>query len=143
MTNRYSASFFREGEDAGEEVVHAQDQRGVAAQMGRGDEQRPDRVSCGIARPTVRENLPASVRGIPDWAEVHRQLKRKGGTLFLLGQEYRASCPDGYQYSWFCGQYRAWRGKLDVVMRQDHRAGEKLFRGLCGSDRRGHRPGDG
>ena len=23
--------------------------------------------------------------------------------------------------------YREWRGKLDVVMRQDHRAGEKLF----------------
>ena len=72
-------------------------------------------------------DLPASARGIPDWAEVHCQLKRKGVTLFLLWQEYRASCPDGYQYSWFCERYRAWRGKLDVVMRQDHRAGEKLF----------------
>ena len=72
-------------------------------------------------------DLPASARGIPDWVEVHRQLKRKGVTLFLLWQEYRASCPDGYQYSWFCEHYRAWRGKLDVVMRQDHRAGEKLF----------------
>ncbi len=72
-------------------------------------------------------DLPASARGIPDWAEVHRQLKRKGVTLFLLWQEYRASCPDGYQYSWFCERYRAWQGKLDVVMRQDHRAGEKLF----------------
>ena len=33
----------------------------------------------------------------------------------------------GYQYSWFCEHYRAWQGKLDLVMRQDHRAGEKLF----------------
>ena len=31
------------------------------------------------------------------------------------------------QYSWFCRQYRAWAAKVDVVMRQEHRAGEKLF----------------
>ena len=31
------------------------------------------------------------------------------------------------QYSWFCKWYRAWAAKLDVVMRQEHRAGEKLF----------------
>jgi len=48
-------------------------------------------------------------------------------TLFLLWQEYREAHPDGYQYSWFCEHYRAWQGKLDVVMGQDHRAGEKLF----------------
>ena len=65
--------------------------------------------------------------GIPDWARAHQELKQKGVTLFLLWQEYRAAHPDGYQYSWFCERYRAWRGKLDVVMRQDHRAGEKLF----------------
>ena len=72
-------------------------------------------------------HLPAPVRGIPDWARAHQELKQKGVTLFLLWQEYRAAHPDGYQYSWFCERYRAWRGKLDVVMRQDHRAGEKLF----------------
>ena len=27
----------------------------------------------------------------------------------------------------FCEQYREWAGKLDLVMRQEHRAGEKLF----------------
>ena len=31
------------------------------------------------------------------------------------------------QYSRFCEQYREWAGKLDLVMRQEHRAGEKLF----------------
>ena len=35
--------------------------------------------------------------------------------------------PEGFQYSWFCQAYRAWAGKLDLVMRQSHRAGEKLF----------------
>ena len=72
-------------------------------------------------------SLPAPVRGVPDWSLVHQELKRKGVTLFLLWQEYRETHPEGYQYSWFCDHYRAWRGKLDVVMRQDHRAGEKLF----------------
>ncbi len=71
--------------------------------------------------------LPAPVRGLPDWSTINRELKRKGVTLFLLWQEYRAQHPQGYQYSWFCEHYRAWQGRLDVVMRQDHRAGEKLF----------------
>jgi transposase len=72
-------------------------------------------------------SLPAPVRGLPDWPTIHRESKRKGVTLFLLWQEYRETHPEGYQYSWFCECYRAWQGKLDVVMRQDHRAGEKLF----------------
>jgi len=71
--------------------------------------------------------LPAQVRGIPDWSVMHQECRRKGVTLFLLWQEYRETHPEGYQYSWFCEHYRAWQGKLDVVMRQDHRAGEKLF----------------
>jgi len=71
--------------------------------------------------------LPAQTRGVPDWSRVHQELKRKGVTLFLLWQEYRETHPEGYQYSWFCDHYRTWQGKLDIVMRQDHRAGEKLF----------------
>ena len=66
-------------------------------------------------------------RTLPDWQWVHRELKRKGVTQFLLWQEYREQHLQGYQYSWFCDMYRHWRGKLDLVMRQDHRAGEKLF----------------
>ena len=72
-------------------------------------------------------DLPAQSRGIPDWVQVNQELRHKGVTLFLLWQEYRAANPDGYQYSWFCEHFRDWRGKLDLVMRQDHRAGEKLF----------------
>ena len=47
--------------------------------------------------------------------------------MFLLWQEYRVRHPQGYQYSWFCHQYRLWQGQQDLVMRQDHRGGEKLF----------------
>jgi transposase len=35
--------------------------------------------------------------------------------------------PDGYAYSQFCELYRNWSTHLDVVMRQHHKAGEKLF----------------
>jgi len=64
----------------------------------------------------------------PDFQQVHKELKRrKGVTLGLLWEEYKERHPNGYQYSWFCQNYRTWAGRLDVVMRQDHRAGEKLF----------------
>jgi transposase len=71
--------------------------------------------------------LPDASRGLPDFSAVHRELKRKGVTLFLLWEEYKAAHPDGFQYSWFCQHYRAWAGKVDLVMRQHHRAGEALF----------------
>jgi len=70
---------------------------------------------------------PVARRPIPDWVTVHRELKRKGVTLVLLWQEYKAITPDGLQYSQFCAAYRQWAGKLDLVMRQSHRAGETLF----------------
>lgn len=63
----------------------------------------------------------------PDWAEVHRELKRKGVTLALLWQEYKEIHPGGYQYSFYCEQYRRWQGAVDVCMRQVHKAGEKMF----------------
>ena len=64
---------------------------------------------------------------LPDWAEVYREYRRKGVTLQLLWEEYKEVHPEGIQYSQFCDRYRTWVGKLDLVMRQNHRAGEKLF----------------
>lgn len=58
---------------------------------------------------------------------MHTELRRPGVTLALLWQEYRLSHPQGFQYSWFCEHYRLWAAKVDVAMRQEHRAGEKLF----------------
>ena len=63
----------------------------------------------------------------PVWALVHAEMRRKHVTLALLWQEYRREHPEGYGYSWFCQHYRAWQGHIDVVMRQSHKAGEKLF----------------
>ena len=45
----------------------------------------------------------------------------------MLWEEYRESQPEGYGYSRFCELYQRWSRNHDVVLRQDHRAGEKLF----------------
>ncbi len=66
-------------------------------------------------------------RPLPEWKEVQHELRRSGVTLQLLWVEYKEANPDGYQYSQFCERYRQWKGTLDVVLRQEHRAGEKAF----------------
>lgn len=72
-------------------------------------------------------------RAAPDFETIHKELRRKGVTVQLLWQEYKLEHPDdGYQYSQFCERYRRWRGDLDVVMRQQHRAGEKMFSDFSG-----------
>lgn len=63
----------------------------------------------------------------PDWEVVHQELKRKGVTRLLLWREYLAQNPEGYCYSSFTLKYREWKQGLNVTMRQDHKAGEKLF----------------
>jgi transposase len=73
------------------------------------------------------EPPPAANRPLPDWRAVHRELHRKGVTLQLLWMEYKEREPEGYQYTQFCRHYRTWQGRLDLVMRQEHRAGEKMF----------------
>lgn len=77
------------------------------------------------------EHLPSSVqRPAPDCVYIHEELRRHSKvnlTLTQLWLEYKEQHPDGYQYTQFCEHYRRWRSKLDYCMRQDHRAGEKLF----------------
>jgi transposase len=60
-------------------------------------------------------------------------LRRKGVTLQLVWEEYRAAHPNGYGRSWFCELYRAWEGRLSPTMRQAHVAGEKLFVDYAGT----------
>jgi transposase len=64
-----------------------------------------------------------------DFARVHVELRRKGVTLTLLWEEYRAS--NEGQRTWgftqFCEHYKRYTRTLRRSMRQVHRAGEKLF----------------
>lgn len=70
----------------------------------------------------------------PDWAQIHQDLQtHKDLTLQLVWQEHRENDPEGYGYSRFCDLYRSWLKKLDLVLRQEHRAGEKMFVDYAGS----------
>jgi transposase len=64
---------------------------------------------------------------VPDWAKVQSDLRHEHVTLRLLWEEYKATHADGFQYSWFCEGFREWRKSIDVVMRQEHKLGEKAF----------------
>jgi transposase len=70
---------------------------------------------------------------LPDFKRLHTELHRKGVTLELLWQEYRAVHSDGYGYSRFCDLYREFCSELEPVMRQTHRPGEKLFVDFAGA----------
>ena len=70
----------------------------------------------------------------PDWTHIHQDLQtHKDLTLQLVWQECRENNPDGYAYSRFCDLYRHWLKKLDLVLRQEHRAGEKMFVDYAGA----------
>ena len=83
-----------------------------------------------FGRPAPPPAIPA--RPVPDWETVHAELRRPGVTQALLWSEYRERHPDGFGYTWFTETYHAYAGKLDLVMRQDHQAGEKLFLDFAG-----------
>jgi transposase len=77
----------------------------------------------------TRPDYPASVpRPGLDFTEVHRQMQaNRFVTLQLLWEEYREKQSGGYRYSRFCELYQRWNRNRNVTLRQDHRAGEKLF----------------
>ena len=71
---------------------------------------------------------------MPDWAMVHRELRRPNMTLSLLWEEYRAGpgTENGFSHSWFCDLYREWVGRLRPTLRQVHAAGERVFVDFAG-----------
>lgn len=75
---------------------------------------------------------PTFEQARPDFELVCREMRRKGASLSVLWQEYKLENPDGLQYSQFCQLYREWRKNIDLVMRQEHRAGEKVFSDFAG-----------
>jgi transposase len=73
-------------------------------------------------------------RTLPDFAKVRQELEQhRELTIELLWEEYRQQQPDGYCYSRFCKLSRRWKKQQDVVLRQDHRPGEKLFLDWAGA----------
>lgn len=78
-----------------------------------------------ILRPKDDEQL--SRKPLPDFAYLREEMKKKGVTLTLLWEEYRAVHPDGYSRSQFFALFNEHGRTLDPVMRFTHKAGDKLF----------------
>jgi len=74
-----------------------------------------------------RREAPLSQRPRPDFGHIHAELARTGVTRLLLWQEYKAAQPEGWQYSVFCEQYCRWLASQELVLRQNHAPGDKLF----------------
>ncbi len=87
--------------------------------------------------------LDAERRNMPSFEYINTELKRKHMTLQRLWEEYRENSPEGYQYSQFCLRYRAWVKGLDIALRQDYKAGEKLFVDYAGTTIPIHDPATG
>lgn len=74
----------------------------------------------------------AKERPLPEWEAIQAESKKKGVTILQLWMEYKADHPEGYQYSQFCLRYRSWKQGVDPCLRQDYKAGERLFVDYCG-----------
>ena len=95
-----------------------------AVQKGLGWPLPEDLDEAGLEALLFRQAAACEQYEQPDFATIHQELKRKGVTLQLLWEEYRAAHPEGaYRYSQFCLHYRRFRDSLARSMRQVHRAG--------------------
>jgi transposase len=78
------------------------------------------------------EKRPREESYQPDWEKVLAELQRRGVKLRLLYEERHDAGVFSLSYSQFCRQFRAWAKLRELDMRQEHKAGEKLFVDFAG-----------
>lgn len=95
--------------------------------------------ACALDEASLEQRLlgrdvAADAPALADFARVHTELRRKGVTLSLLWQEYRAANEGrrSWAYTQFCEHYKRFAKSLKRSMRQHHRAGEKMFADFAG-----------
>lgn len=71
----------------------------------------------------------------PDWFIVERELRKKGVDRWMLWSEYQAASDRDVVMSYreFCRRLEKYKKRFGLVMRQEHRAGEKLFVDFMGN----------
>lgn len=75
-----------------------------------------------------------SDKRLPDWEYIHKEQQLRDVTRALLWEEYRLANPDdALSMSRFNELYNEYVGKLDITMRQPHRAGQCAFVDFAGS----------
>jgi len=116
-------------------TVHEYLARAKAAGLGwpLGEEWDEDRLERALFPPDQTPRQPPK-QAPPDYLYIREQLaQHRELTIELLWEEYRQQHPDGYCYSRLCKLYRRWKKQQDVVLRQEHRPGEKLFLDWAGA----------
>jgi transposase len=63
----------------------------------------------------------------PNFTKIHKELKCKGVTLFLLWEEYKEIYTEGYSYSQFCEHYSQFKKSQEICLRQNYYGGDKMF----------------
>jgi transposase len=93
----------------------------------------PDELDdAQIERRLFPPRAQSNKRPLPDFAYIHTELKKKGVTLIQLWAEYREEHPDGYGQTQFCDLYGRFEKSLNLVMRQEHKAGHTAFSDFAG-----------
>jgi transposase len=94
--------------------------------------QRQIALSCAVGQATVSDYLKAAETAGLKWADVadwddDRLWKAVAPSRETPRSRIHPPEPDGYRYSRYCDLYRGWLRRQQVVLRHEHRAGEKLF----------------
>jgi transposase len=63
---------------------------------------------------------------------IDKELKRTGVTRHMLWEAYKKEFPDGFGYTQFCFHLTNWKARVNPVMHQDHKAGDKLYIDFAG-----------
>ena len=94
----------------------------------------PEELDDAALERVLRSGQPSGpTRQMPDIGYLVEELKRPHVTMQLLWVEYREVFPDGYGYTQFCHWIKEQRPMLDVTLRQEHKAGEKVFTDYAGA----------
>src|ERR1700739_4723040 len=64
--------------------------------------------------------------------KIDKELKRKGVTRTLLWEEYKSKNPDGVGITQFDFHFSQWKARIAPTMRQEHKAGDKLYIDFAG-----------
>jgi transposase len=105
-----------------------------AAQFGLSTWPIPDKWDdATLSQAFFEAKIQRQQQNIPDWSVVYVELKHKTMTLQLLWDEYVERHPKCYySYNHYCRLYKRWLKCQKPSMRQNHKAGEKLFVDYCG-----------
>lgn len=82
-----------------------------------------------VKEPPSQDRLRTLQRCFP---HIDKELKRTGVNRRMLWEAYKKEFPDGFAYTQFCFHLTKWKARVNPVMHQDHKAGDKLYVDFAG-----------